>query len=118
MTWPYPGDSPLARARRIAHAYRARLRPADPEACAELDDLMARWGETWAVPTIDLHDLDAWLTPAEAADFACVRPAQLRDWRRRGRLTGRQRHDGTWEYQARDVLQLLANTRTRPRQLR
>lgn len=118
MTWPYPGDSPLARARRLTHAYRAALANADPDGCHDLDHRAREWGETWITPGVVLYDLDDWLTPTEAADIACVRPAQLREWRRRSRITGRQRTDGTWEYQARDILTLMAEVRRRPRQLR
>jgi hypothetical protein len=116
--WPYPGDSPLARARRVAQAYRAALDTADPDTCRRLDGLARRWGETWAVPSVSVHDLDDWLTPAQAADLACVSTGHLRVWRHRGRLTGRQRLDGTWEYLARDVINLVTATRRRPLQLR
>jgi hypothetical protein len=116
--WPYPGDSPLARARRLAQAYRAALADTDPGACDQLDERARTWGETWIVPAVITHDLDDWLTPTQAADLACVDPAHLRTWRHRGRLTGRQRPDGGWEYQARDILELLTNRRRRPRQLR
>jgi hypothetical protein len=111
--WPYPGDSVLARARRVGQAYRARLHDADPDACAELDRLMAAWGQTWVVPRAQLHDLDDWVGPTEAADLAAVDPAQLRVWRRRGRITGRQRADRSWEYRVRDVMALLADVRHR-----
>lgn len=114
MTWPYPGDSPLARARRVAHAYRARLADTNPTACAELDQLLATWGQTWVVPSLANHDLDDWVGPADAAQLAAVDPATLRVWRHRGRLTGRRTHSG-WEYRVRDVLELVSTTRHRTR---
>jgi hypothetical protein len=118
MTWPYPGDSPLARARRLAQAYRAALQEADATGCDTLDVLARRWGETWAAPEPTAYDLDDWLTPAQAADLAYVRADTLRQWRRRGRLTGRHTSGG-WLYRARDVIELAAQTRRRtPRQLR
>lgn len=117
--WPYPGDSPLARARRVAHAYRAALNDADPQRCTVLDNQIRGYGETWATPTPDLHDLDDWLTPAQAADAAAITTNAIRLWRTRGRLPARQRTDGTWEYQLRDILAVLTATRRRrPQQLR
>lgn len=112
--WPYPGDSPLARARRLAGAYRAALQTANPAACTDLDNLAQRWGETWLAPTPARHNLDDWLSPADAADLAAVTTNTLRQWRHRGRLTGRQQPDGTWQYQGREILALLAERRRRP----
>lgn len=112
--WPYPGDSPLARARRVAQAYRARLQDADPAAAAALDRLMTAWGQGWVTPRAELFDLDDWVGPADAAELAAVDPAQLRVWRHRGRITGRQGPDG-WEYQVRDVLALISTVRHRTR---
>lgn len=112
MTWPYPGDSALARARRVAHAYRARLHAADPQACAALDATMRGWGQGWVVPRVVTVDPGAWLTPAEAADLAVMSTDQLRILRARGRITGR-RVGNRWEYQAADVIALSANPRQR-----
>lgn len=112
--WPYPGDSPLARARRVAQAYRARYADNDPEGCAQLDALLTSWGQAWIAPTVENHDLDDWVGPAEAADLAAVDPATLRVWRSRGRLHGRP-HGRSWEYRVRDVLALVSTVRHRAR---
>ena len=111
-SWPYPGDSPLAKARRIARAYREIAARADPEATTELDQRIVGWGEVWIAPRMVRFDLDDWLSPADAADIAAVSIAALRQWRARGRLTGRRTHDG-WRYRARDVLALAAEVRRR-----
>lgn len=113
--WPFPGDSPLARARRVTQAYRAALHDADPGMCGVIDQQMARWGQAWVAPSPEQHDLDDWVGPTEAADLAAVDPAQLRVWRHRGRITGRQR-DGRWEYRVRDVMALIAGVRHRSRE--
>lgn len=117
--WPYPGDGPLARARRVAHAYRARLLVADSEACAGLDTLMRRWGQSWAVPSAASHDLDDWVPPSDAAEIAAVGEATLRQWRLRRRIAGRRGRgpDGRlrWEYRVGDLLALSTSTRTRRR---
>lgn len=112
MTWPYPGDSPLARARRVARAYRQHLYDADPATCATLDARCLDWGEGWVAPSTLRYDLDDWLSVADAADIAAVQPATLRTWRKRGRLTGRHGTDG-WRYRARDVLALASQVRRR-----
>lgn len=112
QAWPFLGDAPLARARRIARAYRERLAAVDPSRCAELDEMCLAWGEGWVAPRTLRYGLDDWLTPAEAADAAAVSVAAVRQWRHRGRLTGRQTDDG-WRYLARDVLALAAQARRR-----
>lgn len=110
--WPYPGDGPIARARRVAHAYRARLDDVAPDECRDLDQLMTAWGQTWATPRSTVVELDDWIGPNDAADLAGVRAATLREWRRRGRITGRR--DGhTWQYLTRDVLTVAARIRRR-----
>lgn len=114
MCWPYPGDSPVAKARRVAHAYRARLEDAQPDWAAQLDQRFVSWGERWVVPHLALFDLDDWLTPAEAAELGGVDTATVRMWRARGRLTGCRNANGDWRYRARDVIALLSAPRTRP----
>lgn len=111
--WPYPGDAPVTRARKVALAYRAGLADRAPEACASLDATISGWGETWAVGQIHRFDPDEWLSAHDAAELACVSLATLRVWRGRGRLHGRTRA-GRWEYLAADVLNLSANVRRRP----
>lgn len=102
MTWPYLGDSPNAIIRRVCHAYRATLQQCAPEECAELDRRMIGLGQKWVVPQLVTVDPDDWLTPAEAADYACIELDSIRQMRRRGRLTGRKvgKH---WQYQAREI---------------
>lgn len=111
--WPYAGDSPVARARRIAHAYRARLDILDPDGCRELDRLFIDLGEAWMVPRVLTVQPTDWLTAAEAADLAGVSLATLRQWRRRGLLHGDQDARGSWRYTAADVLDLISSPRTR-----
>jgi hypothetical protein len=70
--WPYPGDSPLVRARKIAQSYRAHLHAASPDVCAAVDDMARAFGETWIVPRVVTVDDDDELSPAEAADYLCI----------------------------------------------
>lgn len=112
--WPYPGDSPVARARRVAQAYRAIAEAVDPDACADLDARLYQWGETWAVPTLVTVDPDDWLTPGDAANLAGVSVGQLRVWRKRGRIVGRP-NGNSYQYRAGDIQQLFTAVRRRNR---
>jgi Helix-turn-helix domain len=112
-SWPYGGDSPIARARRVAQGYRARLDALDPASCAELDRLFADLGERWVAPRLLTVADDDTLTAAEAADLAGVSLNTVRVWRARGRLTGEQDARGSWRYRAGDVIELISNRRRR-----
>lgn len=87
--YPYPGDSPIARARRLLLAYRQRLLEVSPHDAAELDELAVRWGETWVIPRAMPWAPGDWLDAAAAADMAGLTPAAIGRLRRRGRLVGR-----------------------------
>lgn len=113
--WPYPGDSPVARARRIAHAYRARLLAFSESQAGDLDHKFTSMGEAWIAPRVITVDVDEWLTPEQAADLGGVGVVTLRQWRSRGRLIGYRTVDGEWRYRAADILALISNTRTRTR---
>lgn len=112
--WPYKGDSPVARARRVAHAYRAVAEQHAPDATAQLDARIMAVGETWAVPYPVPTDPDEWLSSRDAAAVACVNEAQLRVYRSRGLITGRKRGRG-FEYRAGDIHQLITAVRKRGR---
>ena len=112
MTWPYPGDSPVARARRVALAYRTVLLQVDEAACRALDERMFGWGQSWVAPQIAVVQPDDWLPSTLAADLAGVEAATVRRWRLRGRIEGRWRA-GRWEYRAGDVIAVLAAIRRR-----
>lgn len=109
--WPFDGDSPLARARRIAHMYRQGLYNVDPDSCAELDQRAKSLGEEWAAPRLVHYEDDQWLRPVHAADYLCVKPDALRLLRNRGRLTGKL-IDGVWHYR---VAELRKVAEKRPR---
>lgn len=112
--WPYPGDSPNARIRRVAHAYRATLEMYAPLACRELDTRMRNMGQHWVVPHAITVEPDQWLTPAQAADLMCVEVDAIRQLRRRGVITGR-RVDNRWQYQVREIENAFARPRSRNR---
>jgi hypothetical protein len=109
--WPYPGDSPVVRARRVAQMYRSQLNALNPGTCGELDRTAAGFGEGWVVERLVTHADDDLLPPADAAEFLCISVDSLGALRRRGRLTGYQ-VDGGWVYQFAD---LRALSERRPR---
>ncbi len=82
--WPWPKDSALARARRVARSYRDALEGVDPSACEYLDTEMSRMGQRWVLPTASLYDEDDYLSADLVADFAAVRPKTVYQWRRQG----------------------------------
>lgn len=103
--WPYPGDSPLARARRIAHMYRQQLRTLNRATADRLDDTAVSFGETWVIESAVIYQDDDLLDPRDAAAYLCVTTDAVRVLRARGRLTGHS-VDGTWHYRFRDLRQL------------
>lgn len=91
--WPWPGDTPIARARRVALSYRDALAAADPQACRALDERMRRVGQRWVVPQPVTYGEDDLLTAELAADYAGVALKTVYEWRRRG-LASRETPDG------------------------
>lgn len=79
--WPWPGDTALDRARRIARGYRDALASADPATCQRLDTAAAAVGETWLhdQPRLAL-DPDDWYPAAAVAADLGVRAGRVRNW--------------------------------------
>ena len=79
-TWPFPGDTSLDRARKIALMYRARLRALSVDACDDADRAANESGETWVTPQLaTVDDTDA-ITGDEAADLVNVTEDVIRQW--------------------------------------
>lgn len=85
--WPWPDDR-FERRSRIAHMYRDRLADIDAAACAELDEVMVAYGQTWILDTPDMPP-DALLTAAEIAAWADVSKRTVEKWIERGHLERR-----------------------------
>lgn len=103
--WPYPGDTPLVRARKVAHMYRALLRTLSSDACDQADATARQFGEAWAVPRVLTALDDDLLDPANAADFLCTSMDNIRRLRLAGRLNGHHTPNG-WRYQVADLRNL------------
>lgn len=112
--WPYRGDSAIARARRVAHAYRAALVDNAPAAAEQLDARMRSFGQHWVVPVAFNLDPHQWISAAQAAELACVELDAIRQMRKRGVINGRRR-DGRWEYTVREIENSFVRARGRNR---
>jgi excisionase family DNA binding protein len=105
MSWPWPGDSQLDRARRTARSYRDALQQADPAAVVDLDkQLIDDYGQTWLAPTALTLDLDDWITISEAAELVGLTKGAVYQWLHRRQLKGRKGPDKRLRVQAVDVL--------------
>lgn len=107
--WPFPGDSPLDRARRVAASYREAARSAGVEV-ERLDAHFARLGESWAGGVVAVAD-DELLTAAEVEDRLSIPAPRVRQWRARGMLEPAAA--SPTRYRVGDVRQLEAAMRTR-----
>lgn len=111
--WPWPADTALERARRIANSYRTALLTVAPDLCAQLDAKAVELGQAWVTPLeTDIVDLDEALTAEQIGALLCVTPRTVRMW-------GYRKHievlgdDGKPMYRLRDVLDYQARTRQR-----
>ena len=113
--WPFPADTPLERARRIARLYREALLNADLDLCHHLDAQSEHLGEGWIRPLeTDIADLDETFTAAElvAKLHIPVKPATIRRWGARGHIE-RLGPPGAPYYRIRDVLAYEATRRAK-----
>jgi hypothetical protein len=115
--WPFPGDAPVTRARKVALAFREALNEVKPEKVEELDRQFQRWGELWTAPMMVTWGDDDWIPTIEAAKLIHINPGSLNQLRVRGRIKGRRRTDRAsttgMEYKVADVLKLSSTLRGR-----
>jgi len=109
--WPWPADTQLERARRIAASYRTALLSVAPDLCAQLDAKAVELGQGWVKPLeTDIADLDEMLSAEQIAGILFVEPRTVRMWGYRGHIE-RLDDDGKPRYRLRDVLDYQARTR-------
>lgn len=109
--WPWPGDSPLDRARRVARSYREALRRIAPEECERLDHHARDLGQAWVVPQMFPYQPDDQLDAHEVAEMCNVQVNTVRVWRTRG-LPCVKTPDGQ-RFRVADVLTYQQNLRRR-----
>jgi hypothetical protein len=109
--WPFPADTAVERARRIAQSYRHALMSFDADLCRQLDEKAVELGQGWVRPLeTDLADLDEALTAEQIGAILGVSPRTVRMWGYRGHIE-RLDDDGKPRFRFRDVLDYLARTR-------
>jgi hypothetical protein len=109
--WPWPADTPVERARRVAWSYREQLNALAPEACRQLDERTLQLGQKWIVPRLTLYSDDDQLTIDEVADFCDVKLGTVDRWIARG-LRSIDTPDGR-RFVLSDVLDYHARNRQR-----
>lgn len=77
MTWPWPGDTPTERARRIANSLVALL--PEPDRTLMIAKAHAL-GETWLGSSLVVHEPDETITTRDAAAMLCVGEDTIRAW--------------------------------------
>jgi hypothetical protein len=82
--WPWPADTPLDRARRVATAAHAALQDADPAAAARLAAWAVEHGQGWLVPTPWPYDDDELITCEQVADACHIEVRTVYRWHQRG----------------------------------
>lgn len=78
--WPWK-ETPIKQRERIALSYRALAEKLDPDACAQLDTEMLKFGVRWIVPQVVTY-ADADLLSADlVADYCEVSLKTVYTWR-------------------------------------
>jgi len=91
MTYPFPEDTTLERARRVARSYRDALRGVDPELCKFLDEKAVQIGQGWVCPTRITADaleeaMDAVMGAKDIALLLGIRVGTIYGWASKGLL--------------------------------
>ena len=78
--WPWPADTELERARRVARQYREALQQAAPALTRQLDALCVRYGQRWITAAPVAHHPDDLLTVDEVAELRAAAVRTVRKW--------------------------------------
>lgn len=108
--WPWPADTQLDRARRIAQSYREALLELDAARCMQLDDRARSLGQPWVVPELLTIDHDTVMNATDLAVELHIPAATIRGWAHRGELPKISMIRGVG-YRFGDVLELMAARR-------
>lgn len=105
-TWPWPGDTALDRARRIARSLLALLPDTEQPLWAAR---AAALGETWLSDQLLRWTIDDIVSTKEAADIVQIGASTIRKWHSAGHLTAVARG----RYRVGDVIDCSAERRRR-----
>jgi hypothetical protein len=113
VPWPFPGDTEVDKARRVAHDYRRELARFAPDLCDRLDEAFHRLGQHWVAPVRAALDLNAQLRAAHLAEYLAgeVTANRISQWGTRGHINRYTDRDGHTVYRVGDVLDELARQR-------
>lgn len=82
-SWPWK-ETPIKQRERIALSYRALAEKLDPDACAQLDAEMLKFGVRWIVPQVVTYIDTDLLDAVMAANYCQVNVKTMYVWRSRG----------------------------------
>lgn len=112
--WPFPGDTPTDRARRIAQSYRAELMLVAPEVAERVDARAVLFGEHWVTGRLATTDMDTMLPARPMAELVGEEgPDVIRQWATRGKIPRYRDGDGRTVYRVGDVVDHQAEQRRR-----
>jgi len=110
--WPWPADTQLDRARRIAQSYRDALAEVAPEYCSQLDDRARKFGQEWVAPELVTVDVDDLLPAADVAKLVGVQRQTIYQWAHRRFIpTHHEPNSNRSLYRVGDVFDHIAATR-------
>lgn len=109
--WPWPGDTPLDRARRVALSYREALLRHFPDDALDLDGKFAGWGEVWVSPLLSDIDLEEYVTVDVAAQHVGLTAKAVYAWIYKDVLEAKKGRDGRLRVKLGDVLEVSRELR-------
>lgn len=111
--WPWPGDTPLDRARRVAASYREALYRHFPDDAMDLDEKFVEWGEIWVAPQMSDVDLEEWVTVDVAAQHVGLTAKAVYAWIYKDAITAKKGRDRRIRVKLGDVLEVGRDLRRR-----
>lgn len=120
--WPWPGDSPEEKAKRIALSYRQLVFDITQGRCNDpagdlhrLDQQWAEYGHYWPRPgpTPIYEEGEDWFTAADLAHLLDKSPVDIYRWASRGKIQQRTSADGSPEYSLSSARQYQFEVRAR-----
>lgn len=112
--WTYPGDTMVDKLTRAMLTYRQHLQDRDPEACVDIDSMLASDHQVAAkLPTLAPLELDEFMSDRDVAHLVGVSDATVRVWASRGLINRHTAPDGSTRYLVREVMDMYRRRRLR-----